>query len=190
MAFLDLELILDARRMISGFLLESELNEVDQDVIERFIVNQNLTRCPGWRSPRRPSSTTAYTTSVSARAERTSAGEATTRSAGPSPSPPWHSRTSAARIQQLRSGKKSSIRRARSPASAAGYMPDAQDQQINPGLEGEPANPLAPVPGPLVEQHQRTHPDMTRVSGRGQHPHPQPIMEGFDRHDRPVQPAS
>ncbi|MBK5274867.1 MAG: hypothetical protein JJE30_07435 [Desulfuromonadales bacterium] len=179
-------------RLISGFLLESELNEVGQDAIERFIVNQNLIPDPvsGLAFPESAFLDNGmYNIGIRPSPEDTGRG-------GNDPFG-WPLSLATLAFKNLGGPNFTPGRPLPNfdPDLGIGgglFEPDAQDQQLNPGLEGEPANPLLPpYLAPWVNNINvgNTHPEMDELFGGVNTLTQSPIMEGYIDTVGPFDPA-
>ncbi|MBI5676428.1 MAG: hypothetical protein HZC48_11485 [Nitrospirae bacterium] len=180
-------------RLISGFLLESELNENGQDAIERFIANQSLTVDPetGLAFPDGAFflDNGVYNIGVRPIDEDISRG-------GDDPFG-WPLSLSALMLKNLGG-----------PAFEPGvpltnFDPDlgvggglfeetAQDQMINPGLEADPLDPqLPPHLAPWVNNDNvgNSHPEMDELFGGLNTLTESPMLEGYVDTLGPFNPA-
>jgi hypothetical protein len=179
-------------RMISGFLLESELNEVGQDAIERFIVNQNLNVDPvsGLAFPESAFLDNGmYNLGIRPSPEDMGRGG----------NDPFGWPLSLATLAYKNLGGPNFTPGRPLPnfdpdlgIGGGLFEPNAQDQQLNPGLEGEPATPLLPpYLAPWVNNINvgNAHPEMDELFGGVNTLTQSPIMEGYIDTVGPFDPA-
>ncbi len=178
-------------RHISGFLLESELNENGQDAIERFIINQSLVPDPatGLAFPDGAAFIDNGVYNLGVRPIAEDVGRGGTDAFG------WPLSLSALMLKNLGGPDYEpgvplptfdpAVVDPASPYAGRGgglFGPTAQDQTVNPGLDADPLNPLLPPHlAPWANQLNvgNSHPDMDEVFGGLNTLTQTPMLEGF-----------
>ncbi len=178
-------------RVISGFLLESELNENGQDAIERFIVNQSIVVNPvdGLAYPDGAALIDNGVYNIGVRPSSEDIGRGG--------SDPFGKPLSIATLMLNNLGgvpgtPLPNFDPGISPIGGGVFAENAHDQQINPGFEAEPVNPQLPpylAPWVNLDPVGNAHPELDEVTAGLNTLTETPIIEGFIDILGPFNPA-